>query len=226
MIPTKKRLPRFFIITFIMFGLTIPVWTQEYKPPKNNKEQRKEQRVIMPKKISADEGGRPLARPPQPAPVKISEQQKIEIIEFYKQIEPDIEKNLEKLRVRNPQKYERKLQNLYREYVFLNRLREEEPERYQKSIELRKLSATVRVMANNYKKSDSDSERGIIRIKLKDTLYKIFDLREKERVAEMDRIKKKLVRLQDEMVERQNNKDQIIDNRINKLIGKEHLYEW
>jgi len=226
MILTKKIIPRFFIITHIILGLTIPVWAQEYKPPKNNKEQRNEHRVKMPKKITADEGQPPLPRPPKPAPVKISEQQKNEIIEFYKQIESDIEKNLEQLRVRNPQKYERKLQNLYREYVFLNRKKEEDPELYRKAIELRKLSATVRVMANNYKKSDSDSERGKIRTKLRDTLSMVFDLKEKERVAEMDRIKKRLVRLQAEMVERQNNKDQIVENRLNKLIGKEHLYEW
>ena len=125
MILTEKRVPKFYIITLIMLGLTIPIWAQEYNPPKNKKEQKNEHRVKKPKKISADEGRPPLAPPPQPAPVKISEQQKIEIIEFYKQIEPEIEKNLEKLRVRNSQKYEKKLQNLYREYVFLNRLQDE-----------------------------------------------------------------------------------------------------
>ena len=61
---------------------------------------------------------------------------------------------------------------------------------------------------------------------LKKVLYQLFDLREKERAQEMERIQERLARLHKEMEERKKHKDQIVENRLNELTGKGYLYEW
>jgi Rad3-related DNA helicase len=221
----NRSLIGFFVIIIFVLGSLYPLSAQEKRISK--KQQHKAQRDYEKRRAEVAPGTEPkLAIPIPPAPVKISEEEEKRILEFSRQIDPDIENNMNELKVVRPQRYERKLQKLYHEYIFLKRLEKEEPDRYLEALEVRKLSAKVEKTAQQYKKSKSESERTELESNLKKDLSHLFDLREKEREAEMDRIKERLARLQKEMLDRRKNKDKIIENHLNKIIGKGYLYEW
>ena len=214
----------FIIMTGLILISGFQVWGQEKLVPMGELEPIMEYEVN--KNDPGFDGSRMLPPPPPPAWVKLSDEDEQKIIQFSSTIDPNVRVNLENLKNENPDRYGRKIQRLYREYVFLKRLEEEEPQRYQEAIDLRKLSARADKLAEKYKKSDNDTERKQLKTDLKQILTNVFDLREKERFAEIDRIRTRLERLQTEMKERRENKNEIVENHLNKIIGKDHLYEW
>ena len=91
---------------------------------------------------------------------------------------------------------------------------------------MRRLEAGTEKMAELYHRSDDEAEQKKIESDLRATLGQLFDLREKEKVQEIDRIRGRLERLEQEMKERRKNRDMIITNRLNELTGKRSYYEW
>ena len=213
------------VIFFLSMIFSVVLYTgaraQEKIVPREVEERQREDLIREPREIREER----LA-PPPPAPVMLSEEDKEELSEFFKQIYPDIRVELKEMESTNPAAYDKKMQRLYREYIFLKRIEREEPERFSEAIELRKLSEEVNSIAEKYKKTQSESEKNGLKIQLNGTLSKLFDLRENERALEIDRIKERLSQLQQEMDERQKNKEQIIQKRLNELIGKDYLYDW
>ena len=214
----------FIIITGLLILSVLPIQAQEKLAP------RPELEHVFEYEVNRDDpnfdGSRMLPPPPPAAWVKLSDEDEMKIIEFSKTIDPQISADLEDLKAKSPNRYERKIQRLYREYVFLKRLEEEEPQRYKEAIDLRRQSARAEQLAGKYKKSGNEAERAQVLTELKQILNNVFDLREKERFAEIDRIRTRLERLQKEMKERRENKSEIVENHLNKIIGKDHLYEW
>ncbi len=174
--------------------------------------------------IIVDELEVPL--PPPPAGVKLSEDELETLMEFYQQIDPDIRTKLAKLKLEEAYLYQHKIAHLYHEQEYLSRLEKEVPERYKEAIEMRRLEAGTEKMAELYHRSDNESEQKKIESDLRATLGQLFDLREKEKVQEIERIRGRLERLEQEMKERRKNRDMIITNRLNELTGKRSYYEW
>jgi hypothetical protein len=197
------------------------VSAQEKKVPKPLKEPDRE-RLIR----EVDELPGELPPPPPPAPVKISEEEKENILQFYQQIDPNIEVKVQRLQATDPRGLEKQYQKMYREYMFLKRLQEEETDRYNEAIELRRLSVKADEKARAYHQSETEAQKLQIKTDLREILDKLFDLREKERAAEAERIEKRLEHLRQEMQERRTNKAQIVENRLNQMVGKGYLYEW
>jgi len=169
---------------------------------------------------------RELPLPPPPAGVKLSEDELETLMEFYQQIDPDIRLKLAKLKLEEAYLYQHKIAHLYHEQEYLSRLEKELPERYKEAIEMRRLEAGTEKMAELYHRSDDEAEQKKIESDLRATLGQLFDLREKEKVQEIDRIRGRLERLEQEMKERRKNRDMIITNRLNELTGKRSYYEW
>jgi Rad3-related DNA helicase len=166
--------------------------------------------------------------PPVPpmAEIRLTEKDLQYIYQYMSEIDPEGAKRLKDLQLKDKYHFDRQMQHLYREVMFLKRLKLEEPERYQESIKLRKLSRESGNLAESYRKSTDESEKEKIKQELRPILGRLFDLREKEKQAEIKRIKEHLVRLQNKIAERNINKQLIIQNRLDQLTGKGNLYEW
>ncbi len=61
---------------------------------------------------------------------------------------------------------------------------------------------------------------------LKDTLGKIFDLRENQRKEEVEKLEKKLTELKESIKIRKDNKQQIVEDRFRTLTGKGKYLKW
>jgi DNA repair exonuclease SbcCD ATPase subunit len=209
-----KRLSILFNV-FVLISFIVSLQAQEKVVPKPVKEREFKYQV-------AEE----LPPPPPPAPVKLNEKDKEQLVQFYSAIDPEVEGNLLELKTMNPSDYEYQLQRMYREYIFLRRLEKEEPARYEEALALRRISVQAEKTAQTYHKSESDADRSQLKNELREILSKLFDLKEKERAAEVERIQERLSTLQREMTERRKNKVTIVENRLNQLLGKGYLYEW
>ena len=164
--------------------------------------------------------------PARMAQVRISEEEEKALIEYYSMVDANVAEEMARLKERNLQRYEKRLQHMYRERLYLERIQEENPERFAEALELRKLAAESRELARQYRKSKDENEQKKLELQLNDILNRLFDLRENERAIEMERVKERLARMQHEMQERKENKAKIIKDRLNELMGKEYLHEW
>ena len=182
------------------------------------------ERAPQPEAEAIDE--KALPQPPAPTPVKLSDEEYEALLKFYQQIDPDIRTKMGKLKVDEPYMHQHMLEHLYQEQIYLSRLEKEVPERYKEAIEMRRISAGTEKMAELYKQTDDNSEKKKIEADLRHMLGQLFDLREKEKVQEIERIRNRLGKLEQEMQERRKNREIIINNRLNELTGKRVYYEW
>jgi hypothetical protein len=159
-------------------------------------------------------------------PMELSNEELAKLMKFYQQIDPDIKIKMNRLQESEPIRYQMEIERLYREQEYLARLEKEVPERYKAAIEMRRLSAGTEKMAELYKKTAQESERSKIETDLRNTLSQLFDLKEKEKKLEIERIRDRLEKLEQEMNERHKNREIIIKNRLNELTGKGSVYEW
>jgi hypothetical protein len=62
--------------------------------------------------------------------------------------------------------------------------------------------------------------------RLKTTLEKLFEMKEKERSLNIEMLEKELARLKESVSVRQQHKKEIINRRLNELIGRDDYFEW
>lgn len=72
----------------------------------------------------------------------------------------------------------------------------------------------------------NDNEKPKIINDLKSKLKQLFDMKEKSRSLEVDFLEKELAQLKESLKVRKSNKGEIINRRLNKLIGKGDYFEW
>jgi len=76
-----------------------------------------------------------------------------------------------------------------------------------------------------YQHADS-AEKQKLADQLKTTLSKAFDLRESQRKEEVEKLERKLAELKESLKIRNDNKQQIVDERFRTLIGKGKYLKW
>lgn len=148
------------------------------------------------------------------------------VMEFYQQKAPEIAEKLSRLKKQDLPYYNSELRHLYHDKIMLERIKEIQPERFAESLEMRKLDSRSRELSRKYLESDEQDEKEDIEQELRDTLNELFELREKERKLEMQRISEKLKKLENETQLRRENKEQIVENRIKELTGQKSVFEW
>ena len=72
----------------------------------------------------------------------------------------------------------------------------------------------------------NDKEKTKIINDLKSKLNLLFDMKEKARNLEVEMLEKELAQLKKSLKVRKNNKSEIINRRLNELIGKGEYLEW
>jgi hypothetical protein len=205
------------LITVTFFVLYIPgtyAQQQELPPPPNQKEANEQYKKAQ----QLFEQYR-LSRP-------ISEETAIEIIEFYSTIDPDIAREMTSMKRENPKSYQDRLHHMEKEMRFLSRLQEEEPERFEEAMALRKMEVQCNKLAVQYRKSKDNTEKSKLEQEIRDKLIKLFEMKEQEKKLEIERIRERLEKMRQELKERKANKNNIVELRLNELIGKEHLSRW
>ena len=71
-----------------------------------------------------------------------------------------------------------------------------------------------------------DSEKNGLISKLKTKLDELFEMKEKERALNVQMLEKELTQLKESLSVRQQHKKEIINRRLNELIGRDDYFEW
>ncbi|MCY4205377.1 MAG: hypothetical protein OXE92_06600 [Bacteroidetes bacterium] len=93
------------------------------------------------------------------------------------------------------------------------------------SQELRKMESEARKLAREVRRADEDSydeKKAMLRAQLE----KIFDYKQAMKIKEMEQKRSELEERSKVMQERQKNREAIIGDRVNQLLGRGSLYRW
>jgi hypothetical protein len=81
-------------------------------------------------------------------------------------------------------------------------------------------------LGESYRKAQDEAARKMLRGNLASVITQLFDLREMNRQEEVKRMEAELKRLKDTLVQRQKNRADIIERRIQQLTGEAGAMEW
>lgn len=94
-----------------------------------------------------------------------------------------------------------------------------------KSAELLKLESRARILSETARSAEG-AELEKLEDELRTLLDEIFDLKQKERTAEIESLQVRIDESAQERDERESNRDAIIQRRLDQLLGRTSKYEW
>jgi len=148
------------------------------------------------------------------------------VLDYVRQHNPEEYATLQKDRDRNPAKFENKLLKNAERMVRLEELRVADPDRYENEKRKQQLEIAVRQLSREYQKAEDEKKRKELKAQLWDQLEELFTLREAEKKQKIERLEKELQKLKEIVELRQKKKDEIINNRLNELIGQRGALRW
>ncbi|MFH1226621.1 MAG: hypothetical protein V1701_01805 [Planctomycetota bacterium] len=168
------------------------------------------------------EGGmrqRPVSR--ERKPVEEPQINKEEIYGFLKEFDPERLEKIQLLEKENPELFMRVLQEANQRLIKLKELKERDPARYQQMMTEHTMERSVRDLSKKYRESQTPQEKETIKNEMRQTLDKIFELKELQRETEIKKLEEEVNKLKEKMKKRKTNKDKIIDRRIKIMTGEE-----
>jgi hypothetical protein len=180
------------------------------------------------KPVKPEKGPGKQGAPPRPGFARdrrpVDERQPVnkeEIYAFLKEFDPERLEKLQHLERENPELFERVLQEAQHRLMQIRELKERDPARFEQVMQEQQMERSVRELARKYRESQTDQEKETVRTQMKETLDKIFNLKESQREAEVRKLEEEVNKLKERMQKRKANKDKIIDKRIKILTGEE-----
>lgn len=102
---------------------------------------------------------------------------------------------------------------------------ESEKERYETEMLVQQLELQTEALSIQFEHAKDDQKNGLIS-KLKTKLDKLFEMKEKERALNVEMLEKELTQLKESLSVRKQHKKEIINRRLNELIGRDDYFEW
>lgn len=140
--------------------------------------------------------------------------------------EPDEIEPLQQEKLKNPRRYEEQLAKLWDDVRRLEKVKQEDPPRYNNLKKQLQLERDCRKLAQEYRKSKDDTRKFQVKADLKNKLTELFNLREAERAGKVTELEQELAQLKEMLAFREKNKDKIIEKRLNEMIGENEKLEW
>jgi len=172
--------------------------------------------------VVIDEPGTPLA--PLDYRVGVGEQDEKIILES---LPPKLKNELLKIKELDAERYQELLRETsYSRYeVYVGYMESYERERYETEKQVRELELFTEALGIRYGHAD-DNEKPKIINDLNSKLNQLFDMKEKARSLEVEFLEQELAQLKESLKVRKSNKGEIINRRLNELIGKGDYLDW
>ena len=148
--------------------------------------------------------------------------------ELLEKISPELKADLLKVKDIDKEEY----QDLLREVsssdydMFTSFMEPTEKERYENERKIDEMETRTEALGIRYEHSSSESEKQKIVGDLKTVLNQLFDMKEKSRSLEVEALEKELKQLKESLNVRKQSKNEIINRRLNELIGKGDYLDW
>ncbi len=155
----------------------------------------------------------------------LSEEQIQQVRDYIKQLDPGWLEELEKLQIEHPWQYDMKLKKAFADLEHLMTVKEFDRQRFEQLWRIRELEGESRSLGRDYQDA-SGAEKAERLKELRTVVKELFDLREKERQREIEKLEERLQSLKSTLETRRENKDKIVSHRVDELTGKAKQYEW
>jgi|GEM_PF-3812496 len=148
------------------------------------------------------------------------------VLSYLEQFETDILSELKQLKANRPRLYRRQIEKFFIEMKRLERVRETDKSHYNNLLEEKRLELLSLQVSRQYKKSDDDEARRALAVKLTELVNRSFDLRQKNRQREIEKLEQRVVELKTENEKRLQNKADIVSERVKQLKGETQEIQW
>jgi len=105
-------------------------------------------------------------------------------------------------------------------------LKDQDEERYKRVADEKKLEKQVRMLVEDYWQTGDVMKKDELRKAIWKLLSKIFDYRQMNRQEEIQKLENKLKELKDVNEQRLANKDEIVETKLNDMLGGKPEMEW
>jgi hypothetical protein len=155
-------------------------------------------------------------RPLSPAIAEELRAQEDELLSWIAARKPEAADELIQLKHRSPELYLRKLHHIQKMKV----MELENPEGAALKKDLHLKTADLHELTRAYHETDSDSQKNQIENELYELSSEIFELKQRDRSMRIDMMKKKIDEVKKEIKERESDKEEIVNDFVNKLLSK------
>ena len=122
--------------------------------------------------------------------------------------------------------YMKKMSQAYREMRFMKDLKDQDENRYKRVADEKKLEKQVRMLVEDYWQTGDTLKKDELRRAIWKHLNKIFDYRQMNRQEEIQKLENKLKELKELNEQRLANKDEIVEAKLNDMLGGKPEMEW
>jgi hypothetical protein len=124
-----------------------------------------------------------------------------------------------------PDEFWRRFPELVHHVEMMQELQRTDPQAFEYAKQERKLERESMELAQQYRKVGID-DRKAIESKLTTVLADLFDLREKMRAREIERLQKEIEELKERLKKRKELKEDIVRRRLNEMLDREDETDW
>lgn len=162
-------------------------------------------------------------RPPRDVrPVELSPEDEKLLFEVLQEVNPKLVEKIKTWRKVNPERSGRMLARMFNRMQNLIHLKSMDKPMYELKIKDLGLDAQSRTLAAAYRKEPTDDAKK----QLMDVLSEQFDVRQKMREHELDRLKEKISQLESQLQQRAANRQQIINKQLKDITMKNPRNKW
>ncbi|MFG0250898.1 MAG: hypothetical protein ACF8OB_18590 [Phycisphaeraceae bacterium JB051] len=159
-------------------------------------------------------GGRP--------PEELNEQQLKHLFSILSEVNPELIDKIKTWQQVNPDRSNRMLARTYGRMQDLIQLKMDDPPMYELKVADFKLDTRSRVLSMSYRRTPTDELRNDLLAVLKQQ----FEIRQKIREHELERLKAKIGELESQLQERASNREKIIDKQFQNMTNKPVNRKW
>lgn len=143
-------------------------------------------------------------------------------------ISPDLKAELLRIKEIDKERYEELLEEIsYNSFdMYAGFMEASEKERFQTERQIEQMEVQTEALGIRYEHATSENDKQKIVTDLKHILGQLFDMKEKARSFEVQMLEKELKQLKESLNVRKKSKNEIINRRLNELIGKGDYLDW
>jgi len=224
----NKRIIIIAIIMASLFGMTYSSYSQQPDRPLKEREKAKQLRLIDEQLRRKKEFQRQqefeLLNMLYQRSITPDEEQ--ELLEMIQKENPEEAARLKQLKKERPLEFRKILIQRQRDFERLEELKERDPGLYEQKKKQESLERRSHQLAVKYRDSKNQKVRTKIKKELSAALSQLFDLREADREQEIKHLTQRLDHLKSMLAERKKKKQQIVERRMQEMLGEIDVLTW
>jgi hypothetical protein len=150
---------------------------------------------------------------------ELTDEQVEEILAFVKEKMPWRYERLKEWQEKKPEFFRRMCRRLRFEIGQLKRLQKDNPKAYEAAIEEHRLRARAAELADRARGAEAEADRQKAKAELRDVLTRLFDAEGKAREAQIRELEGRIHQLREQLAERAEKRDRIIDWMLERLMA-------